>query len=1489
VRSERGRSRRLFALGCLATLLTVASWQLGASGAGAQESGELVAEPSFGAPAATFLGASPQEAPGEVWATAKSGGTLARYTEAGGWETTPTPLDAGGQPLVQPGFPPFDPGVGRTTPGGGVVVFGSALDELEDPYPLLLVRDPGGVAREAPEPPSAMFGPTETYLEEGESPLLAALEGAGGQTRILLVPAAAGAPSQVLSYIGGNWTQEPICVGTGPGPACTPAPPQFRPLAIEASGGEAWMLAREAAPGEGIELFRREPTGGVGETPVWRQQALGGPLGGLYSQAAPLGVPVVARTQGQPLTVSDEGVWVDARLEVGSEARETTIFYDISSGEVTGAWCDLEAPAGLCTHPLGAELPERAGRSFAWPAKGASEPYGSRVVTGVGQGAILSLAGESFERIPLAGGTAGAEQGAALSAPDEGWLGAQPPVRITRSPQPADLLSWSVPFRRPLTAIAPAPGQTAAALGSEALAVGAAGEVARYVPNIGWEPEFLLSGSGKRVTPNLRGVAWPTPGRAYAVGDADNLWVWQKATGLWSPDPALPPSLVRANFTGIAFDPTQPDRGYVIGKQGMLLRYGRSWTPESLPAGIPEEANLTSISFAGDEALATWKFPVFKGGVISYTGGVIVNRGSGWEVDEAADAALEGAVPQRVAGLSGGDAVIATAGSSVWERAGSSAPWQPAPGGAPGYPVALAAIEEGGQVRALVSVSEDQQSKDIGTDQEQVLNQPPPSQAPLLTDPYPLPDNGLLLRQTASGWRDEQHQEFPLPSPVEGRTAYDLPGRPDPLLALLVDPASGEGWAVGGETGTAVGFQGEAVQTADVMRYGAAATPPSNSSTAAIPLVEKTANLAIGGDAQCAGPCADLSNTGIAPDRWLRSAVGTAAGLGGLRAFLYTGPGVASSGFFFSERLGATLGPSAFAREEEAYARRLGAAAGGMPTFAAPAETDLDRATSLAAFQSAFAGFGAPFGSGSPAAGISPLSQATAAQPYYAFQSEGDGGALRVIVLDYSLRSLGDGQRCWLAGQLSAAGQAGTPAIVVGDRDLAGNAPNAAEDAAQVVPILTTGAFPPGCAQSAPPAAASAYFFNYPSQNRAYSLNAGGRSIPAYGSGTLGYVAPPLRQETDFVGDGGFLLASVNVGARNAATNVAPVAVRLIPDVGSLALNATDGTLLRRSHPALFEALARRPQAGLECVGHSAPRACETVRPDPYVEIPTQCRGEKCATGVFPEYSFTSSNPDIANFVESDPGSRNPRNVHLVNGKPVLDSRSGLLCAFNAGTTTVTVSTGGLAYSEKVTVLSGTVQQPCGTTPLLNRAVAKSSPNPVAPPPPPVAPSPVPPTPLPPPPPTVAPVPAPPPTPNPLPNPPTIPPVAPAPFLPPPAAAVAIVPIVPPPPAPALPPTPPSGTSPVSATEKEEEEEEAYESAHQAVAVRPHRAETSVIGPGGATAGGGAPPRLLPALLLLAAIGAVGGIGAAGFRSRRRRSPRISFVNQSPYDFRRSR
>ena len=90
-----------------------------------------------------------------------------------------------------------------------------------------------------------------------------------------------------------------------------------------------------------------------------------------------------------------------------------------------------------------------------------------------------------------------------------------------------------------------------------------------------------------------------------------------------------------------------------------------------------------------------------------------------------------------------------------------------------------------------------------------------------------------------------------------------------------------------------------------------------------------------------------------------------------------------------------------------------------------------------------------------------------------------------------------------------------------------------------------------------------------------------------------------------------------------------------------------------------------------------------------------------CAARISPEYTFTSSDPDIADFVRQDPASNNLRKPYLdSNDKVVTDSSSGLLCPFNAGTTTVTIAAGGYSYSEAVRVQPGSVQRPCGTRPL---------------------------------------------------------------------------------------------------------------------------------------------------------------------------------------------
>jgi hypothetical protein len=1562
--------RRGLALGLLGLSLVgvgLVLWS-SAGSAGAEAPGELVAEPVLQSAAAgveTLFGVASSGVPGEVWGESILENKVVRYTPTEGWQRVPVTESAGSSPAtLAPGT-----AAGRTTPAGGLVLAttsspksfvvrdpGAGVRAITPPLPELLL-DQANLARyeaATPEEAERIFSATGEELF-GETVRLTAVEEAGGVTGAFVAPApqTGGVQDGILHYDGESWVREPICTtapketppaetppseippgerpateppATEPPPAEVPPaeilPPgcvapegsRFRVVAIEANGpGDAWLLAKGGTTNSGVELFERE--GGV-----WRQRELQTALGERFARAQSepstgVTVAVAPRENGQSLTVTPAGVWVDVALHspaTSATSVDGTFYYDIEKKEVTGSWCELAAAPGFCSHTADVELPAE-GRSFAWPPASptAGEPFGKRVVTGIGQGALLSFAGETFDRIPVGGGDAGGAFGAALAGPEEGWLGAgQGPLRLTRTPEPATLAPWPVPFRRPLLAVAPAPEGAVGNLGSEALAVGSDGQAARYVPGQGWIEEPFLNSSGARATPDLTAVAWPEPSRAYAVGDDASMWVWQKATGLWETDPAEPPNLYRANFTGIAFQPGEPNRGYAVGKQGLLLGYGRRWTQETLPPEVNAEVNFTSVAFAGSEALATYKFPE-AGTPGNYSGGLLVDEGSGWRTEPELSGLPVGAAPQLVSGLPDGGAVVVTTGGQVYERESATAPWaKTAADLGKAFPVALAAFRENGQIRAIVSVeslkgkTKGALENDWSEDLPQVEEQPPSDQAPLLTEPYVPGASGFLERQTPTGWRDEEHALKPLPTPAfSGQSDFDLPALPDPVLALMVSEDGSEGWTVGGETGFDQEPNQAALQTAGVMRYGAAATPPSNEQAAPIAAEGAAVSFAVAGQDQCAGPCADLVGTGIGPDRWLKNATESAAAIGlegatvptrGVSAFLYTGSSVAETRA--GESLSHVLSSSAFSREEQAYARRLGIGAGSLPAFAAPAPSDLDSTGSLGTFDAAFGAYSQPLGGSPPGIGITPMPREAGAG-YYSFEATGAGAArhVRVIVLDYSAPTLSGEQQCWLGEQLEGAAHAGTPAIIVGNRDLdpVGESPNLAADAAIVGAIVVTGEAQCPSGKTHGPGA-SAYFFDYPNQNRTYQLSAEGRSIPSFGTGTLGYGLLPAPNETDYAGAAGYLLASVDVEQRNPVTNVAPVQVRLIPDVGELALDAEDGTLLRRSQVATFSALARRPQAGGRCAESNAPQpsagGCEDS-PDPYIPIPAHCIGAKCGSTVFPSYRFTSSDPEVANFVEADPASIEPDTVLLRNEETVPDETSGLLCAFNAGTTTVTIEAGGRAYSEQVTVQPGSVARPCGTVPLANQAAQQqklpltplaplptqspnfSQPNGTVPPPPP------PPTP-----PThsvpTAPVPIAQPALHPQGHP-TPPPAPPSPTLPsflqpsPGLAPIAV--IVPPPPPPAVEPTPPSGTSPVTqpatSPEPEQEEEAAFDLVHHAVAI--NREATLAADLFGTRHSTGLPTPVLPGLVILAAIGAVGTA-----RTRRRRDPEPAFAQR---------
>jgi hypothetical protein len=1429
----------------------------------------LYFQPELGLPAnnVEMVGASPGETPGEVWASGEVGDVpalveglrvggaskpvpaLLRRSDQSGWQIVPV-VNAKGEQL---GFT-NSPGVGSYrafTYRGGIALLGhnSAGEET------IITRDPGGQFATAPVPPS---GGPEAVMGTGEqlpesSPLAVALDEPGRTGAVVLpVSAKAAGPELapgVLHYDGTHWTREPICQSYVSGASCaTPetATSLQSVLALAASSPEnTWLLAVVASSGNSsLALFKREPTGTGGF--VWVQ-----PSGWTFTSGLPAGAKVVPPPTGSGLTVSPDGVWVDAELQLegGSAGSVSRLFSASSPNVVLGTWC-YPSPQALCgpeAHSLGAK--PNSSESYAWPG----DPGTRIIVQGHGSLLVLRDAGD-FEYVQGLGRGAGG----AFASPGDGWLngagnigqnGAEV-VHVTATLASSQLESWPVPFRRPLLAVAPQPGTEPGDSNARVLAVGDQGQIARYIPGEGWTPEFLYGATGAVETPRLRGVAWPEPGRAYAVGDEGAMWVWRNDTGLWEPDAAKPVGFA-GNLSAIAFSPASPTIGYAVGKQGVLLSYDKTWTQQQPPAGL-EGANFTSVTFAGEEALATYRLVNAAG--TGETGGLLIKETpqSAWQIDPSAQTLLKqlpnqtDTVLSKVAGLPDGGAVAAGPGVVI-ERDSASSSWRLS-----GEPLpeaqniaALAAIREGPSVRALVSISPDLLDDPNQNSPEGDLwlrtDFPPASgfgQPSTLIGPDPLPVSGYLLRETPSGWQDIEHQAYP--NTLDSPANLDEPAWPDAVLALEVGPNGREGWAVGGQTGGIVELSSItgaklAAQTASAWRLGSGPAPPQSTGEA-IPTPPGQATFAVGGDAQCAASCAEFASEGLGPDVWLSSSLRRAAQIPGLRGFLYTGSHIAPPTAGAPSK-GAEELAEEFAREMTQYRSDL-SAAGALPVYPAATSTDIEpRGGGLSTFDATILGGesgSAPAGTPSPPAG-------TAA---YAFQSGGAGGPVRVIVLDYSAQKLAPSQLSWLTAQLDDAKAVGVPAIVMGSADLINpEADNYAQDAPAVVQVLLGHG-------------ASAYFFESPEANRSERIGSGANTIPAFGTGTLGYVLPPVPLE-ESLGSSGFLLASVNVAQRSPSSNRAPVSVSLVPNIAQLGLDAADGTLLRRSQVALFQALARIPPAGFELAGGSSSNA--EIAPEPYVPIPEICKGGDCAQFIAPGYTFSSSRPDIGDFVEPDPSNANPRAVlQGPDGKPIPDPQSGLFCAFNAGTTTVSITTGGLTYSTPVTVQAGSVEQPCGTVPLKNPPPASAA---VKVPPAPLSPNQTPssssPTPV-----SLAPPPAP------LLSTPALPPSVPKPppslppffAVPPPAVPLVVAPLLP---QPVLArPIPPSGTAPVTvfspavAPEEKREEEEATESVHNMAAYRPDNANL--------------PPTMPLALIVIAAAAGAGVVRA----SRGSRTPR---------------
>ena len=445
------------------------------------------------------------------------------------WTIAETPLDEAGLPYR--GMQPNRLSA-RITPHGGGLLVGEDSTRPSGKQIVVLARNPGGRFQMLPEPPAgALLAAGEGGDPQAEGPLPeteangsgavadAAIEDPAqpGHTEVFFGALGRTQDTEVIVHWNGTtWSREQVELPKG-------YEGSFTILALDGTSPEnMWMLGQASSQsGLGIVLFKRTEKAGEAK---WQPVELGSAL--FSASATPAqdvsGVGPLSG-QAQPLTASDQGVWIDGDLQApggGADGYDFTLYYDIAQAKVTASWCDAHSTGGeaLCTYPFGARFGRLAGyRSFAFDGPG----YGSRIITNplqpggedsTNMGAYLRLEGTTFERMPGAG--ADNAPGGAFYSPQDGWL--EGPVQITSTPVPQRLVSWPVSARAPFTAVAPAPGSTPGDPGAQALAVGADGVVARYTPGQGWQREFLLTGSGAVSSPTLRAVAWPEPDRAYA-------------------------------------------------------------------------------------------------------------------------------------------------------------------------------------------------------------------------------------------------------------------------------------------------------------------------------------------------------------------------------------------------------------------------------------------------------------------------------------------------------------------------------------------------------------------------------------------------------------------------------------------------------------------------------------------------------------------------------------------------------------------------------------------------------------------------------------------------------------------------------------------------------------------------------------------------------------------------------------------------------------
>ena len=978
-------------------------------------------------------------------------------------------------------------------------------------------------------------------------------------------------------------------------------------------------------------------------------------LTGAFAPDSPqsLAAGAVSTLTPSALKADGDGVWIKATFANGGAIIARTD----ASGKVVQSWCvGLPRESLGCGRQLDVDHPA-AVPDAVFPN---SDVEGEALV-----GGALDVYYDGAWTSVGATGLGPSLEASTFADPTDGWLaGVNTLARVSSSPLPGQLSSWPEANKNPLLSVALPPGQTTTDTPG-ALAVGLNGTALHYDASAGWQVDPTPPQTHHI---ELTRVAFASPSLAFAVGQEGTILRWDGTS--WTEDPQSV-QVTTSTLNAVAFAPD--GEGWAVGGFGTVLHYnGNAWSPEQIDSQ-DVGANITSVAVAGQYVYAI------------AAGNLVVRCPDGtWQPVPAATSSspacgsitLPSPTPptgslELVSGLPDGG--VAVAGKSLlMVRQNASTKLTYSPQSFSGIPVALAAFRDPsrGNVRAFVSVAPPIDTIAGSTD---------------VLGGFPAGDGDLLL-QTNSGWQDLGQA---LPAGSTYAAVGDGVVQPDPVLGVAASPDGGHAWVVGGYAGThaADGIGTDQLLnarstdwlTSAIWRYdagGSASSPQTTQSTVSLPSSPSTVSFAFFSSPMCKVECAAVQHA--------QPQVNLSAAASQIASFAQQPGGPA-----FAVLGGNAVGPI----ENDAYEQGFGGVdlahipallsplSRALPTYAAfgPLDSVPTNADPGLPWAQAFANSPAPFGQGATPSGITPQGSGDSDGPvsrYYAFDVTQNGATLRAIVLDNSAGSLeasAPGQTAWLSGQLAQAQSEGVPVVVFAAEPLNVNDLGAANDADAVASQLAAAGV---LAVFTTSGGAGLSFATQQDQVAEVPADApiGAPQVPEYEGATLTYQQPK---------NNGVLWYDVSV---NTSTN--KVSVQGIPVISSLAMEPLDGLSVARSSTLQFQAIARRPTATIA-----------TTPADPtfpgygqYVDIPAST----CSGCIGPSYSFTSSNPIVGNFVApSGPGSPFPK--LSATGATTPSSSSGLFCAFNGGTTTVSVTSGVLTSSLTVTVAPGGYGPPCGT------------------------------------------------------------------------------------------------------------------------------------------------------------------------------------------------